>query len=57
MDESKYEVDEVTSEIILKNEPFIYIPVKETTLDLDTKNEAICTLFNHLERDFKTEDG
>jgi hypothetical protein len=57
MDESRYDVDTETQEIILKDCPYIYLPVKETALDLDSREDAIITLLNHLERDFKSDDG
>lgn len=49
MDPSKYDVDKSTNEIILKDEPYIYIPSTHIATDLDTPDDAIITLLNHLE--------
>jgi hypothetical protein len=57
MDVSKFEVNKETQEIILKEDTFIYIPCSECATELDTQEDTIITLLNHLEREFKNEEG
>lgn len=56
MNEEKFDVDQTTNEIILKEDTYIYIPCSECATELDTPDDAIITLLNHLERDFKVDE-
>ena len=47
------EVCTETKSIILKDEPYVYLPIKNNASDLDSRSEVLATLLSHLDKDFR----